>query len=272
MGRFLAAVVVLTCLVIAATAAWDKYGHHSARLMPDRCVAQANTHRTAITPEQARNSATIVSIAVTRGLPARAATIAIATAIQESQIYNLDYGDRDSLGLFQQRPSMGWGTEAQVQDPVYASNKFYDGLVKVRGYQEMEVTVAAQEVQRSGFPNAYADHESEGRAIASTLTGQTPAGFSCTFSSIDPGKPGTVAKKVKKAYGALAGDPVVAGRSVTIPVTKSTTGWSIAQWLVAYGKDLGLSSIKFDGQIWNGADGWKPTTSTDRQIVVTVKA
>ena len=93
-----------------------------------------------------------------RGLPARAASIALATAYQESKLRNLDHGDRDSLGLFQQRPSQGWGTAEQLQDPYYAVNAFYDALVKVDGYQAMRITEAAQKVQRSGFPEAYEDH------------------------------------------------------------------------------------------------------------------
>ena len=73
----------------------------------------------------------ITAIAIRRGLPPRAATIAIATAIQESKVRNITYGDRDSLGLFQQRPSQGWGTPEQILNPEYSTNKFYDALVKV---------------------------------------------------------------------------------------------------------------------------------------------
>ena len=87
---------------------------------------------------------------------------------------NLDYGDRDSLGLFQQRPSQGWGTAEQISDPVYATNAFYDALVEVDGYQDMRITEAAQEVQRSGFPEAYEEHAEGARALASALTGYSP--------------------------------------------------------------------------------------------------
>ena len=112
-------------------------------------------------------------------MPARAATIALATAYQESKLYNLESGDRDSLGLFQQRPSQGWGSPEQVLDPYYATNAFYDALAEVDGYETMEVTDAAQEVQRSGFPEAYADHEADARVLASALTGNSPRAFSC---------------------------------------------------------------------------------------------
>ena len=113
-------------------------------------------------------------------MPARAATIALATAYQESDLRNLEYGDRDSLGLFQQRPSQGWGTPDQILDPYYATNAFYDALAQVDGYESMPITEAAQEVQRSGFPEAYADHEQDARVLASALTGNSRAAFWCT--------------------------------------------------------------------------------------------
>ena len=123
-------------------------------------------------------------------MPARAATIALATAYQESDLYNVEGGDRDSLGLFQQRPSQGWGSPEQVLDPYYAANAFYDELVDVDGYEAMEVTVAAQEVQRSGLPGAYADHEADARVLASALTGNSPRAFSCRYTD-EPERSGT---------------------------------------------------------------------------------
>ena len=84
-------------------------------------------------------------------MPARAATIALATAYQESGLRNLDHGDRYSLGLFQQRPSQGWGTRNQMQDPYYSINAFYDALAKIKDYQSLRITVAAQ--KSSGPPS-----------------------------------------------------------------------------------------------------------------------
>ncbi|MGC1206502.1 MAG: hypothetical protein WA880_00950, partial [Ornithinimicrobium sp.] len=115
------------------------------------------------TPEQSANASTISIVAVQRGLPPRAASIGIATAIQESKLQNINYGDADSLGLFQQRPSQGWGSEEEILDPVYATNAFYDVLIEVEGWQDGEITEVAQTVQRSAYPDAYADHEWEGR-------------------------------------------------------------------------------------------------------------
>src|SRR5687767_10173610 len=119
-----------------------------------------------LTAEQVTNARTIAQVARDRGLPDRAIVIALATAQQESRLRNLDYGDRDSLGLFQQRPSQGWGTVAQVQDPVYAAGKFYDGLVQVPGWDTRRLTESADAVQRSAFPEAYQQHE----AMAVELT------------------------------------------------------------------------------------------------------
>ncbi|MGY1835338.1 hypothetical protein ACI79P_09525 [Blastococcus sp. SYSU DS0510] len=119
-----------------------------------------------LSAEQMQNAATIAQVGRDRGLPDRAVVIALATAMQESTLRNLDYGDRDSLGLFQQRPSQGWGTPEQVQDPVYAAGQFYDRLVTVPGWETGRLTEVAQAVQRSGFPELYQKHE----AMAVDLT------------------------------------------------------------------------------------------------------
>ncbi|MFV0634214.1 hypothetical protein [Demequina sp.] len=148
---------------------WERYA--PAPVASSQCTVTLGDRSDTKTAEQAGNIALIVAGSMRWGLPARAGTIGVATAIQESSLRNIDYGDRDSVGLFQQRPSQGWGTFEQIMDPYYSTDKFYEGLVKVDGWQDMEVTDAAQAVQRSGFPLAYADHEEEGRLWASALTG-----------------------------------------------------------------------------------------------------
>ena len=105
-------------------------------LASDQCTAEGGDHSVVLEPSQARYAGLITAIAVQRGLPARAASIALATAYQESDLRNLDGGDRDSAGLFQQRPSQGWGTLDEVRDPVYATNAFYDALVEGRRLRE----------------------------------------------------------------------------------------------------------------------------------------
>ncbi|MER7461979.1 hypothetical protein [Streptomyces sp. NPDC097981] len=124
-----------------------------------------------MTPEQAANAATIAAVGVAKGLPDRAVTIALATAMQESALRNLDHGDRDSLGLFQQRPSQGWGTPQQIKDPVYSAGIFYDRLVAIKGYSRLPLTEAAQQVQLSGFPQAYAKHEPDATVVTAAFAG-----------------------------------------------------------------------------------------------------
>ena len=151
---------------ILAGVAW-----HSADTSMPVHVGTCSVRGTAVTltGEQATNAATIARVGRDRGLPERAVVIALATALQESRLRNLDYGDRDSLGLFQQRPSQGWGTPAQVRDPVYAAGRFYDHLVAVPHWQTGRLTDVAQTVQRSGFPEAYQKHEAMAVALAKAL-------------------------------------------------------------------------------------------------------
>jgi murein DD-endopeptidase MepM/ murein hydrolase activator NlpD len=124
--------------------------------------------------EQIRNAAIIVNIGKEMRLPPRAWVIAVATAMQESRLTSLGHlgarNDHDSQGLFQQRPSAGWGTPAQVRDPEYASRKFYEKLKTVKGWETTALTQAAQRVQRSAYPNAYAKHETTAAQIVNLLT------------------------------------------------------------------------------------------------------
>ena len=266
---------------------------------PEGCTATAGGRTVDLDLEQAENASVIAGIAVRRGLPARAATIALATAYQESHIRNLDHGDRDSLGLFQQRPSQGWGTAAQVRNPVYATNKFYDALVKIKGYEQMSVTAAADRVQRSAFPKAYADHEADARVLASTLTGNSPGGFSCIVrhGSATPEQLGangltkradTVRLDLFKTFGRLPtggyqpggiktghmeGSAHYDGRAVDvfakpISTTNKRRGWAWAQYLVAHADRYKIQTVIFDDKIWTAGgkseDGWRPYTPPQR--------
>jgi hypothetical protein len=124
-------------------------------------------------PTQIRNAAIIINVGSTMKMPPRAWVIAVATAMQESRLTNLGNlgarNDHDSLGLFQQRPSSGWGTPAQVMDPVYASTKFYEKLKTIDGWENMPLTRAAQRVQISAYPDAYAKHEPLATQIVNLL-------------------------------------------------------------------------------------------------------
>jgi hypothetical protein len=167
--------VVLVALVVLVGLAWDADGQD---VPPDTCTLPASG--STLTPEQITNARTIAQVAWDRGLPERAVVIALATAMQESHLRNLDYGDRDSLGLFQQRPSQGWGTPEQVQDPVYAAGKFYDHLVGVPGWETGRLTEVAQAVQRSAFPEAYQQWDELAEKLAAAQISALPDQIVCT--------------------------------------------------------------------------------------------
>ena len=134
-----------------------------------------------LTAEMRANATTIIRVGKSLGVPTYGLVIALAAAAQESTLVNLDYGDRDSIGLFQQRPSCGWGTNAQLLDPSYAAKLFFGGptspnlgktkgLLEITGWQKLTVTQAAQAVQLSAFPNAYAKWEAPARTWLAQLS------------------------------------------------------------------------------------------------------
>ncbi|WP_238993327.1 hypothetical protein [Nocardioides caldifontis] len=270
---------------------------------PEGCTAEVDGTEVELTTTQSENAALIAAVAVRRGLPARAVSIALATAFQESKLRNIDYGDRDSVGLFQQRPSQGWGTEEQLLDPTYAANAFYDELVEVEGYEEMRITEAAQAVQRSGFPEAYEEHAEGARALASALTGWSPARFSCvasdpSVSAESEGPSGLtpraerVRERLVEVFGELPlggfepggvdtghmeGSAHYEGRAIDVfvrPVNDANKrrGWAIASYLVAHAVDLELDHVIFDGRIWSAGrrseQGWReysPSSAEDAE-------
>ena len=205
--------------------------------------------------EQLANARTIIAVGKAANVPAYGWVIALATAMQESGLRNLPYGDRDSLGLFQQRPSMGWGTPAQVMDPVYASTKFFERLVAVPGWLSMPVTRAAQAVQRSGLPDAYADREAAARRLVERLAPEVDVALLVTTDNCFVGTEGPVVVPLPPGtyrdehnYGgtsahwaathtgddlaAPCGTPVLAATAGVV-VIESGSGWTWSgRWLV----------------------------------------
>jgi hypothetical protein len=269
--------VLLVCALLVAGGFWtaSRFIDSSEILVRERCTAVVGTESFGLAPDQAANAALIAAVSMDRGLPARAASIGIATAVQESKLRNIDYGDKagpDSRGLFQQRPSQGWGSEEQVMDPVYATNRFYQELeLLVPDFEDLDITVAAQTVQRSAYPDAYADHEPEGRAYASALTGHSPAGLNCVLRT--PAGPGDPEALVAALTDQLSDvDPVVSpdGHTVTIPAT-GARGWALVQWAVANAQQFGVTAASFGGQGWVRADhGWAPATGTEGAVTITL--
>ncbi|MGH3630651.1 MAG: hypothetical protein ACRDRL_24825, partial [Sciscionella sp.] len=183
---------------------------------------------------QADNAATIAAVGFKVGMPDHAVTIALATALQESGLINLQGGDRDSAGLFQQRPSQGWGSHAEITDPVYAATAFYHRLASLSHWADLSVTVAAQSVQHSGAPDAYAQWEPEARVLAKALTGETPATLSC--HDLTATRPSADLRTLARAE---LGTDVLSGPH------PAARGWAIAAWLVGHSTRLAMSEVHF---------------------------
>ena len=242
-------------------------------------------------PDQLLNASIIADVAMQRALPQRAVIVALATALQESKLRNLDYGDADSLGLFQQRPSQGWGTAAQVMTPAYAAGKFYDALVKVPNWQTIPLTQAADAVQRSAFPDAYRDWEPRATALAAALTGTTNGQLTCRLAH-----PGTTST-IEAATTAIATDlqadlkvlsPDAEGNNPNV-VTMTVSGLgmtgaggdsaakhrdaTVAAWAVAHSAAHGITSVTIGSREWRAdRDGWHDakTPAPGGSVVMTV--
>ncbi|MEI5035271.1 hypothetical protein N7925_11145 [Streptomyces sp. CA-278952] len=275
--RYGAALAVLAALGGYLAVQYDSSGSKN----PPRCVVEAKdgdgdgTQRYEMSLAQAVNAATISAVGTTRGMPERAVTIALATALQESTLRNIDYGDRDSVGLFQQRPSQGWGTVEQIMDPVYSSEKFYEGLAEVPGYSRLPLTVAAQRVQRSGFPQAYAKHEPDAALLAAALTGRRPASLNCTPSTATADGPGDAARvrtELVRAFGkdvlpgaVAAGASAASTVSVPVPAASARSedkgapqrGWELAHWAVAQSEALRIERVSYADRVWDAGSGWR---------------
>ncbi|HET6152625.1 MAG TPA: hypothetical protein VFE15_06690 [Marmoricola sp.] len=274
--RYLVFLAVLAVAGGVAVAVWRGTGP-----LPDPagCKARVAGREVDLDPDQGRNAALISAIGLQRGLPARAVSIALATAFQESKIRNLSGGDRDSIGLFQQRPSQGWGTPAQIHNEHYSINKFYEALERIDGYETMRITEAAQKVQRSGYPEAYQAHADDARALASALTGYSPGGaFTCVVKSSEShGTAGAVTSSLQAAFGTVTTEGL--GRQdIGLPIATGTDGnregWAYAQYLVAYAGPLKIRSVSFDGKTWTtgrpSEKGWKKSSADSGKVTVSL--
>lgn len=249
---------------------------------------------------QLGNARIIVGVAGQLRLPARAAVVAVATAQQESGLRNLPYGDRDSLGLFQQRPSAGWGTPEQILDPIHAATQFYNHLTAIPGWATLPLTVAAQTVQRSAYPDAYAHWEPLATAVVAWALGQPAASLNCPNgddSGPSAGGTGgwppetmgpdgltprtrTVLIAVRAAFGVtdiggycpggcttghIPGSDHYTGHAIDIMLTPMTAanralGDQIATWLVANHQTLAIKYVIWYDHIWQPTTGWQPYT------------
>jgi hypothetical protein len=260
----------------------------------ERCTVESPDGSVELDAEQVQHAATIAAVAHTDGLPVRAVTVGLATAMQESKLYNLPEGDHDSAGLFQQRPSQGWGSFDQVTDPIYASQAFFSALLKVEQWEQLPVTKAAQAVQRSAYPDAYAQHAEDAKVLAAALTGRRGAALTCTVRAEDErpqdlGDTGLTPRAAKlrtametewgtQSLGGFAPGGVTRpnpsahneGRAIDVffePYQQAESrhdGWAMAHWLVANADALDVSIVIYRDKIWSARrspEGWRDYVS-----------
>lgn len=268
--KIIAVAAALVVLAAAGIWAWASVQREPLPLA-DRCVATVGGSTATIDPDQAYYAGLISGVSVKRGLVPRAASIALATAFQESNLHNLDYGHSDSIGLFQQRPSQGWGTVEEIMDPWYSTTAFYKALVKVKNWQKGDINDIAQAVQRSGFPEAYRQHVDRARLLASALAGETPAAFSCKIGS--PGTPDAegMTTFLTKTYGKKVSIKADGDRLV-VTADDTQTAWSAAHAAVAGVERYGVSGVELGAWSWTHDKGslaaWHGTGKADGTVTV----
>jgi hypothetical protein len=248
-GRLRKAVLAVAAVAVAVTGTVVglTVTASRARVIPGCAVSPSSGLTYTLTPEQGQNATIIAAVAMKLGLPDHAVTVALATALQESELRDLPYGDQDSVGLFQQRPSQGWGTRTQILDPVYATTAFYSRLARTPGWTSMAVTQAAQAVQLSAAPSAYAQWEDEARALAVALTGEAPAAFSCRLTGFTGAAPGPTAL-------ATASLSEMGANLLDTPVG-SKVGWAVAAWVVGHAWQYHVHRVDYGGWVWTSSSG-----------------
>jgi hypothetical protein len=244
------AAVLVVLLVLAGVLYLVETKHVPLIPEPTSCTAMAGKQQVPLTVGQAEIAATIAGVATRRDLPARAVTIAYAAAMQESKLSDPDYGDLDSVGVFQQRPSEGWGTAKQILDPVYASRRFFGALVAVPNYLRMPIYAAAQAVQRSADGYAYGQYSGVAGQLASAFYGVQPHAISCYYaSSTGKRRLAAATHALSATFGRLpsgaVGDP-----EMSIRVPRAREGWAVAAWLISHASSFGITNVRYRGYEW----------------------
>ncbi|GGS06624.1 hypothetical protein GCM10010169_59190 [Micromonospora fulviviridis] len=236
-----------------------QFGHHLRLPLASRtCTVQADGE-VVLSADQMANAATIAAIGVQRKMPERAVVVALATAYQESHLRNIAHGDRDSLGLFQQRPSQGWGTPEEIRDPRYAAKKFYAALKKVKGWEKLRVTEAAQRVQRSAYPEAYEKWADESQVLTRALLGNASGAVACTVGPTPTMRGPAAATALLQSLALDWGLPELNSATdltgLTVPAADSRNGWRYAHWLVSHADDHGVKRVRFGELEWTAEQG-----------------
>ncbi len=238
MGRL--TLVLLLAVVGLGAGVYVAFRHVPDILGETGCTAGTGAlRRSRSTPSRHRSRRRSPGWHISRGLPPRAVTVAYATAMQETHLHDPDYGDRDSVGVFQQRPSEGWGPASKLINPVYASTRFFRALAQIPGYQQMPVYKAAQAVQHSADGFAYAQYQTLAASLTTAFTGAAPRAVWCWPPGPAKGKAQlTPARRaIVKAFGPLparrsasSGD----APSLLVQAPQTSLGWSVAAWLVTH--------------------------------------
>jgi hypothetical protein len=230
------------------------------------CTAGAGHEAVALDPEQAQIAATIAGVAYQRRMPSRAVTVAYAAAMQETHLHNLDYGDLDSVGVFQQRPSEGWGPASKLINPVYATTRFFQALARVPGYRRLPVYQAAQAVQRSADGSAYIQYQRMAARLTAAFTGASPRAVWCWPPGPTTGTArfAAVRRALVQTFGHLpARSSASAGDapSLRVHASPAAVGWAVAAWLVTRAGQYQLRTVSYAGFQWRaaaGGAGWTP--------------
>jgi hypothetical protein len=243
-------------VIAAAVGGYVAFQRVAPLLASSACEVKTHGQTFRLDTSQAGLAATIAGVARRHALPARAVTIAYAAALQESKLQNLHFGDRDSVGVFQQRPSEGWGTTRQLEDPVYATTRFFQALARVPGYQQLPVYKAAQAVQHSADGTAYIQYQQMADGLARGFTGHDPRSVWCWYRKPAGQRARLTAasQELARAFGQLpthtSGDP-----KLTLDVPRNAEGWSVAAWLVSHASRYGLRDVRYGHYEWRAADG-----------------
>ena len=201
--------------------------------------------------------------------PDRAAVLALAAALQESKLQNLapGDGDRDSVGVLQQRPSQGYGNfkAAPLTDVTEATKEFLDKLVAITNWWTLPAATAIQDVQISADGSLYAQHEPQATALSTALLGRTPAAFTCTFDApTQAATTATVLAQLQHDLGLTT--PVATATSVRVP----GAAWQTASWFVANANRFGIASVGYAGRTWTRTTGWKASTAPATDVLATM--
>ena len=239
-------------------------------LLTNGCESDGGGRVIMLDTDQAAIAATIAGVAHSRRLPTHAVTIAYATAWQESHLHDPDYGTSDSVGVFQQRPSEGWGTPQQLINPVYAAGAFFAALVKVPDYLNIPIYEAAQDVQHSADGSAYMNYEQQAASMSGSFTGGTPHAVWCWFPQNSTKGPQItpLQKELTRTFGRL--DVRRDAVSSTVSIDRSAAGWTVASWLVTHATTYGITSVRYAGYQWSlsaGNRGWTRDPSAPRDSV-----